>query len=108
MVIVIGLISVLSECGNDSGYSRSNNSYYNTSRYRTTYSYTAAAAPRTTSAPSSYTYRSSTKSKKNTTKAPENDPYGAKDYADPDDFYYDHYDDFFDYEDAEDYWYENS
>lgn len=33
-----------------------------------------------------------------------NDPYDAKDYVDPDDFYYDHYDDFYDYEDAEDYY----
>ena len=32
------------------------------------------------------------------------DPYGASDYAHPDDFYYDYYDDFWDYEDAEDYW----
>ena len=33
-----------------------------------------------------------------------NDPYHAKDYVHPDDFYYDYYDDFWDYEDAEDYW----
>lgn len=32
------------------------------------------------------------------------DPYNAKDYAHPDDFYYDYYDDFWDYEDAEEYW----
>ena len=32
------------------------------------------------------------------------DPYGAKDYAHPDDFYYDYRDDFIDYEEAEDYW----
>ena len=31
-------------------------------------------------------------------------PYDAKDYDDPEDFYYDHPDDFFGYEDAEDYW----
>ena len=35
------------------------------------------------------------------------DEYNAADYVDPDDFYYDHYDDFFDYEDAEDYYYEH-
>ncbi len=33
----------------------------------------------------------------------QDDPYNAKDYAHADDFYEDHYDDFFDYEDAEDY-----
>lgn len=35
------------------------------------------------------------------------DPFDAKDYSHPDDFYYDHYDDFWDYEDAEDYYYEH-
>ena len=35
------------------------------------------------------------------------DPFDAKDYIHPDDFYYDHYDDFWDYEDAEDYYYEH-
>jgi hypothetical protein len=32
------------------------------------------------------------------------DPYNAKDYMDPEDFYEDNYDDFWDFEDAEDYW----
>ena len=32
------------------------------------------------------------------------DPYDAKDYANEEDFYYDHYDDFYDYEEAEDYY----
>ena len=35
------------------------------------------------------------------------DAYDVNDYAHPDDFYYDHYDDFWDYEDAEDYYYEH-
>ncbi|MBQ8966105.1 hypothetical protein [Ruminococcus sp.] len=35
------------------------------------------------------------------------DPYDADSFYHPDDFYYDHYDDFYDYEDAEDYWYEH-
>ena len=34
--------------------------------------------------------------------------FSAKDYADADDFYYDHYDDFYDYEDAEDYYNEHA
>ena len=33
--------------------------------------------------------------------------YGVSDYADPEDFYYDYYEDFDSYEDAEDYYYEN-
>ena len=42
--------------------------------------------------------------KSSTNKKSSSDPYQAKDYAHPDDFYYDYYDDFWDYEDAEDYW----
>ena len=37
----------------------------------------------------------------------DDDPYDAKDYAHPDDFYYDHYDDFWEYEEAEEYWEDN-
>lgn len=33
----------------------------------------------------------------------DDDPYDVNNYTHPDDFYYDHYDDFFDYYDAEDY-----
>lgn len=36
------------------------------------------------------------------------DPYNAKDYSNEEDFYYDHYDDFFDYYDAEDYYNEHN
>lgn len=39
-----------------------------------------------------------------TTKPQTSDPYHASDYAHPEDFYYDYYDDFWDYEDAENYW----
>ena len=46
----------------------------------------------------------SAKRSSSTKKKSSSDPYGAKDYAHPDDFYYDYYDDFWDYEDAEDYW----
>ena len=34
------------------------------------------------------------------------DPYLARDYSDPEDFYEDMYDEFYDYEEAEDYYYE--
>jgi len=50
---------------------------------------------------SSYTSRKSTKSKKT------DDPYDVNDYSNEEDFYYDHYDDFFDYYDAEDYYNEH-
>ena len=35
------------------------------------------------------------------------DPFDAKDYDDPDDFYFDYPDDFVDYDDAADYWEEH-
>ena len=37
----------------------------------------------------------------------DNDPYDVNDYYNEEDFYYDHYDDFFDYYDAEDYYNEH-
>ena len=36
----------------------------------------------------------------------EDDPYGVRDYADPEDFYYDYYDEFDDYEEAEEFYYD--
>ena len=47
---------------------------------------------------------SSNSSKKSSSSTKKSDPFHASDYAHPDDFYYDYYDDFWDYEDAEDYW----
>ena len=38
----------------------------------------------------------------------DDDTYNAKDYSNEEDFYYDHYDDFFDYYDAEDYYNEHN
>lgn len=37
----------------------------------------------------------------------EDDPFEARDYADPEDFYDDYYDDFYDYDEAEEYYYEH-
>ena len=37
----------------------------------------------------------------------DDDPYDASDYSHPDDFYYDHYDDFYDFEEAEEYYEEH-
>ena len=37
----------------------------------------------------------------------DDDPYHAKSYSDPEDFYYDYYDDFWEFEEAEDYWNEH-
>ncbi len=48
----------------------------------------------------SSSYKSESKSKKS-------DPYNVNDYSDPEDFYYDNYDDFWEYEEAEDYFNEH-
>lgn len=45
--------------------------------------------------------------KKSTTQKADDDPYDVNDYSNEEDFYYDHYDDFFDYYDAEDYYNEH-
>ena len=37
----------------------------------------------------------------------EDDPFEAREYADPEDFYYDFYDEFDDYDEAEEYYYEH-
>lgn len=52
--------------------------------------------------------QSSNKSYKFYHKTNDNDPYNAKDYSNEEDFYYDHYDDFFDYYDAENYYNEHT
>jgi len=49
------------------------------------------------------TTTSSSKKSSGTTNS-DNDPYNADSYSHAGDFYYDHYDDFYDYEEAEAYW----
>lgn len=52
-------------------------------------------------------YFSTYKPKKSTTKKQDSDPYDVNDYSNEEDFYDDHYDDFYDYYDAEDYYNEH-
>ena len=68
--------------------------------------------PRNTTSGSSSTKsnssRNTIKKKTNSSKkTQEDDPLDAKSYGNPEDFYDDNYDDFFDYEEAEDYYYEH-
>lgn len=77
-----------------------NPKYYNYQR-----SYTPAYTTVTTPRPvTTTTYRVTTRKVTKTTTTRKTDEYDVQDYDDPEDFYEDHYDDFFDYEDAEDYW----
>lgn len=52
-------------------------------------------------------YRNGGGSSTTKNKSSSSDPYNASSYSNEEDFYYDHYDDFFDFEDAEDYWNEH-
>ncbi len=78
-------------------------------RYKGLGSKTPVITTTTTTSPETTTsYRTTTRRKTAKTTTRETDEYNAHDYYFPEDFYEDHYDDFFDYEDAEDYWEENN
>ena len=102
--IAIVLISIFGSCSRSSSksYSSSYKRSYSTSSYssssRSSLSgYSSSSKPSTSNGYK--TYSSSSKSISSSS-----DPYDAKSYAHPDDLYYDYPDDFWDYEDAEDYW----
>ena len=76
----------------------SSKSYTSSSSSKSTTTTTKKAATTTKST------TSSTSKKATTTRS---DPYDVQDYSDPEEFYYYHYDDFYDYEDAEDYFNEH-
>lgn len=80
------------------------NPKYYSSKSSYTPAYTTATTTRPTTTTAGKVATQKTTKKTTTRKA---DEYGAQEYDDPEDFYEDHYDDFWDYEDAEDYWEEN-
>lgn len=82
----------------DPNHFKSQNSY--TSTYTTA---AAATRPATTTA-NNVTTRKTT----NETTDCETGEYDVQDYDAPENFYEDHYDDFWDYEETEDYWEENN
>lgn len=113
--IAIALISVFGSCGKNSsksyssGYRSSCSSSYGSSRNNSS-SYSSGSSSRSSNGKSyssstskpSLSYSSGSKSKSSSS-----DPYDAKSYAHPEDLYYDYPDDFWDYEDAENYWNEH-
>ena len=109
--IVIALISVFGSCDKSSsksyssGYHSSYSSSYGSSRSSSS-SYGSGSSRSSTSKPysSSTSKPSSGYSAGSKSKSILSDPYDAKSYAHPEDLYYDYPDDFWDYEDAEDYW----
>lgn len=115
IIIIIGVVMIYdaarpkcahSDCNNTpengSGYCMIHDPKYYKPQNSYTHTFTTAAAttlPATTTA-----YKSTTRKTTKKTTTREADEYDAQDYVDPEDFYDDHYDDFWDYEDAEDYW----
>ena len=70
-------------------------------------SHTSSSSSKTTA---TTTKKTTTTTKSTTTKKTTttwSDPFDVQDYSDPEEFYYYHYDDFYDYEDAEDYFNEH-
>ncbi len=73
-------------------------------------SYTSSSSSKsttTTTKKAATTNKSTTSSTSKKTTTTRSDPYDVQDYSDPEEFYYYHYDDFYDYEDAEDYFNEH-
>lgn len=99
VIIIMGIAKISSLLSDNSGYTPRHS--YTT--YPTTYrvSTNSTATPKPTQTPKPTTAPKNTTRNTTTT---DNDPYDAKSYAHADDFYYDYYDDFFDYEDAEEYY----
>ena len=120
VLLVLGLPnlldSVFSKKSSYAGSGRTGYSYYSGSgnSYNSGSGYSRSSTPKATSAPPKATSAApkataaptekpaaKSRSKKN---ASSKDPYDAASYAHPEDFYYDHYHDFWDYEEAEEYW----
>ena len=113
IVAILIILGVLCACGksNKSSYSGSyrsnvsssnNNRSYSSSRASSSRSISSGYSSGNSSSRSTGTYSAYSSTSKS--KSSSSDPYDAKSYAHPDDLYYDYPDEFWDYEDAEDYW----
>ena len=105
IIFILSVIYAIIESNAEPEYNfshlrRSSYGYGNSSSsYGSTYSNGNSGSQQT----SSY-YTPSKSYKSSNSKNTKSDPYNAKDYSNEEDFYDDHYDDFFDYYDAEDYY----
>ena len=112
---IIALICILTArtcaapgCGNvpagDSRYCTYHRKMYSSGTSNSSAAAKTTTAPKVTSAPKQTTRKKASSAKK--TVSQPDDPYGVYDYDDPEDFYFDNYDEFDGYEDAEDHYYE--
>lgn len=114
--IVIFLLGVFGSCSKSSPsrYSSSNHSYgtsysihSKSSNSSSSKSYSNASSGSKHASRNTFESLASSKYKSSSSTKKSFDPYYAKSYAHPDDFYYDNRDDFWDYEDAEEYYNEH-
>ena len=101
-VFIIFLFSALSSLNGSKthyhdGYSAPRRNY-------NTFSPSKTSAPKSTAAPQSTPYKRSYGSSKKSSSSKTDDPYDVNGFSNAEDFYDEHYDDFFDYYDAESYY----
>ena len=101
LILSIIIICVMTQCENE----RQEAAYHEMVRNMYKGSKKSSNQSSTTTKKNTTTKKSTTTTKKSSSES--SDRLNAKDYRDPEDFYDDNYDDFFDYEDAEDYYYAN-
>ena len=116
IIIILALApSALGSCGKSSSKysSGSYRSSYSTSSHTSTNRSNSSGSSYSKGSSSSMSYPSSSSksysgnSFGNKSKSSSSDPYDTKSYAHPEDLYYDYPDDFWDYDDAEEYWEEH-
>ena len=105
IIIALLVFYIIGKIGNSS----SNNTSYKGSTSHSSYSSMTSSRPISSSkTESSHTQNSiSGYSNRSRSSSSEYDEFNAKDYCQAEDFYEDHYDDFYDFEDAEDYYNEH-
>ena len=106
IIIAFLVLYIIGKIGNSSS---KNNSSYKGSISRSSYSSITSSRPRSSSKiENSHPQNSiSGYSNRSRSSSSEYDEFNAKDYCQAEDFYEDHYDDFYDFEDAEDYYNEH-
>ena len=107
-VIVSAIVDVVKENREAELRRRQNQySYHSSTKRSSSYgssSYGSSSYGSSSGGSSSYGSSGSSHKSKSTGGSSRKDEYNAADFGNPEDFYDEHYDDFFDYYDAEDYW----
>lgn len=105
--IVIIALAIIGAVENENDTKASESLFIFSSNYNKTHPKSSTSKD-TSSTNKSTGAESNIKSSSKSSGRKNDDPYNAKDYVHPDDFYYDYFDDFIDFEEAEDYWNEHN